>query len=223
MRLVHSYSALKLYEQCGLRYYRQRILKDVHEQETVYTTHGHVVHKAIENNINHGTPLPPEQSAYAGLVGAIQSAAARAGKGVVCEQNVGLNRAYNATGYWDDSVWIRSKIDVMVHNDVHPAAAIFDWKTGKRKVDFTQLKIAAIAAFRMLPTVDTIKASFVWLKDQLIDAEIYHRDRMFPLIQELNPRFMAIEDAVETNVWTPKPSYLCNYCPCKPTCSYALK
>ena len=225
MRLVHSYSALKLYEQCGLRYYRQRILKDVHEQETVYTTHGNNVHSAIENNIKHATPLVKELSAYSGVIKAVKIGAATSSANVVVEQNIGLTRSYNPTGYWDGDVWIRAKIDVLVTGSPDKTASIIDWKTGKRKVDYTQLKIAAISVFQSIPQarLENIKAAFVWLKDKVMDQVVYSRGNIRPMIEELTPRFMAIEEAQENNIWKPKPSYLCAYCPCRPTCSYAVK
>lgn len=220
MRLVHSYSALKLYEQCPLRYYRQRIAKDVHDQDTKFTTHGHVVHKAIENNLNANTPFPPELASYAGPTNAIRRSVADDQR-VVCEKNLGLNRAYDNTGYWDDAVWIRAKIDVLVHGG--KSAVVFDWKTGKRKVDFTQLKIATIATFAAHTGVESVRAAFIWLKDKVMDKVTYAREEVPVLIAEIEPRLLAIEEAQVMNVWTPKPSYLCTYCPCKPTCNYALK
>lgn len=223
MRLVHSYSALKLYEQCGLRYYRQRIVKDVHEQETKYTTHGNIVHKAIELNVANNTPLPPELAGYTGPARALKDSAEK-GRTVGCEKNFGLDNDFNPSDYWGDAVWIRAKLDVLVTGGPKPeSASIIDWKTGKRRIDFTQLKIAAIAVFKSFTKLNEIKASFVWLKDQVMDKETYTRDQLPGLIQELNPRLLAIEEAQITNVWKPKPSYLCNYCPCQPTCSYALK
>lgn len=229
MRLVHSYSALKLYEQCGLRYYRQRILKDVYEQETIYTTHGHSVHTAIENKLKHGTALPPELEAYAGPATAITTGTVLAGGLLECEQNIGLDREYNPTSYWGDAIWLRSKIDVLVKppessgKDIRQSASIIDWKTGKRRVDYTQLKIAAITVFKTVPGLDEIRAAFVWLRDKMMDKVVYTREELPILINELNPRLLAIEEAQKTNVWRPKPSYLCSYCPCKSTCNYALK
>lgn len=231
MRLVHSYSSLKLYEQCGLRYYRQRILKDVHEQETVYTTHGHNVHTAIENNLNDGTAFPPELAAYVGPAAAITSGTVLAGGLLDCEQNIGLDREYNPTSYWGDAVWLRSKIDVLVKppesigaDDNKPRiASVIDWKTGKRRVDFTQLKIAAISVFKTVPGLDEVRTAFVWLKDKMMDKAVYVKEELPGLIEELTPRLLAIEEAQKTNVWKPKPSYLCTYCPCKSTCNYALK
>lgn len=222
MRLVHSYSALKLYEQCPLRYYRQRIVKDVHERDTKYTTHGNVVHKAIEDNINANTPFPTELSVYAGPTNAIRRSV-RDDQRVVCEKSLGLDRAYGSTGYWDNAIWIRAKIDVLVHGGKSESAVVFDWKTGKRKVDFTQLKIATLATFAAYTGVESVRAAFIWLKDKIMDKVTYTRSQTSVLIAEIEPRLLAIEEAQAVNVWTPKPSYLCNYCPCKPTCPYSLK
>lgn len=221
MRLVHSYSALKLYEQCQLRYYRQRIIKDAHETDTVHITHGNTVHKAIENKITKGTALPKELHSYAGLVDAVERTAKASNRRVHTEQNIGLDSDLNPVGYWDKAIWLRTKVDILIHGGSQ--AVLMDWKTGKRKLDFTQLKISAISVFKTHVDISSIVASFVWLKDQLIDKATYTREELPSLIDEIKPRLLAIEDAHATNVWTPKPSYLCRYCPCKPTCPYALK
>lgn len=221
MRLIHSYSALKLYEQCGLRYYRQRILKDVYEQQTVHTTHGNEVHKAIEDKIKHGTPVPPELTAYSGIINVVERSAKAAGKAIAVEQNLGLDNHFNPAGYWDSNIWLRAKLDVVTHGGQE--AEVIDWKTGKRKVDFTQLRIATIAVFKSYVNVNTVTSAFVWLKDQIMDKEVHQREGLPSLIDEIKPRLDSIEEAHAGNVWRPKPSYLCNYCPCKPTCPYALK
>lgn len=220
MRLVHSYSALKLYEQCGLRYYRQRIVKDVYEQDTTQITHGNTVHKAIENKVKHGIAIPKELSAYGNIINVVERSAQTAGKTIQVEQNFGIDRQYAPVSYWDkDQIWLRAKVDVLVSGG--PEAALMDWKTGKRRVDFTQLKIAAIAIFKNSPLIQTINSSFVWLKDSVMDMAVYRRTNLPILIHEIEPRLTAIEEAAATGVFKPKPSYLCTYCPCKPTCPYA--
>lgn len=221
MRLIHSYSALKLYEQCGLRYYRQRILKDVYEQDTVYSTHGNEVHKAIENKLKNGTPVPKELSAYGKIIEMVERSAEKTGRTIAVEQGLGLDRSFNATDYWGGDIWVRAKLDVVLTGG--PEAVIIDWKTGKRKLDFTQLKIAAVALMAANPTIHQVITSFAWMKDKILDKRIYAKADSKALISEIAPRFAAIEEANVLGVWTPKPGYLCNYCPCKPTCNYASK
>ena len=44
MKLAHSYSSIKLFENCPLRYYRQRIKKDVVDEGGEASKHGERIH-----------------------------------------------------------------------------------------------------------------------------------------------------------------------------------
>ena len=44
MRLSHSYSSIKLFENCPLRYYRQRIKKEVVDEGGEASKHGERIH-----------------------------------------------------------------------------------------------------------------------------------------------------------------------------------
>ena len=47
-KLAHSYTALKMYENCPKRYYHQRITKEVVDQPGTATVYGERVHKQLE-------------------------------------------------------------------------------------------------------------------------------------------------------------------------------
>lgn len=220
MRLVHSYSAIKLYEQCGLRYYRQRILKDAHEQETVHTTHGHNVHSALENNLKTSKAIPKELAVHTGVANTVRKSVSKS-QLLAPEKNMGLDNKWQPTGYWSDDIYLRAKLDVLVTGG--PTAVVIDWKTGKRKADYTQLKIAAIAVFQTFAETLQVKTGFAWLKFNVMDRADFKREEVPTLIDEIQPRIDAIQEAQENNVWKPNPSYLCTWCPCKPTCPYAEK
>ena len=53
-----SYSALDLYKQCPHKYYRLRIAKDIIEPPTEHLNYGLAVHKAAEEYIRDGKPIP---------------------------------------------------------------------------------------------------------------------------------------------------------------------
>ena len=86
MRLIHSYSALSLFEQCGLSYYRQRIIKDVPKPTSEYITHGDNVHKAIENKLKRGIAVPKELGMYAGVINSVETAVATTHKTLEIEK-----------------------------------------------------------------------------------------------------------------------------------------
>ena len=46
-----------------------------------------------------------------------------------------------------------------------------DWKTGKRRPDHTVRVVWFM--FQHFPSINSVKSSFVWLKDMAIDTENY--------------------------------------------------
>jgi len=51
MRLTHSYSSIKLYEQCPYRYYRQRVAKDIVDEGGEASKYGERIHTFLENRL----------------------------------------------------------------------------------------------------------------------------------------------------------------------------
>ena len=53
-----SYSSLKTFEQCAKKYYHLKVLKDVKDVGSEATIYGNEAHKAAEDYVSAGTPLP---------------------------------------------------------------------------------------------------------------------------------------------------------------------
>ena len=107
---------------------------------------------------------------------------------------------------------------LVLHNDT---AVVMDWKTGKRRPDFTQLELFALQVFSHFPDIDKVKSSFLWLKDMQMDSKTYYRDELGSMWGSLLQRISRIEQSLAHDKWPPKPSGLCNYCPAKNICVYA--
>jgi hypothetical protein len=99
---------------------------------------------------------------------------------------------------------------------------VLDWKTGKRRPDFTQLELFALQVFAHYPDVHTVSSGFIWLKDSAMDKETYTRDKSKTMWQGLLGRIHRIEQSYQSDNWPAKPSGLCRYCPCKNFCDYAV-
>ena len=136
------------------------------------------------------------------------------------EQKLCLSENLTATGWWDDDAWLRSILDVLVIKD--NTAIVVDWKTGKRRPDFTQLEMFALQVFRHHPDIDNVKSCFIWLKDMTMDSDTYHRTNSDDMWVGLLSRVERIKQSAEYGKWPPKPSGLCRYCPAKNICEYAL-
>lgn len=214
-RLTHSYSAIKLFDNCPLRYYKQRIEKSVKDEQNAASVHGERVHKALELRLKDKTPLPD----YLAKQERVCSALEKLGGTVHAELEMVLNPDMQPTGWWEADAWLRSKLDVYV--DFGIKAVILDWKTGKRRPDFFQLELSAVQAFIHYPKLETANVGFVWLKEETSDTKIYRRADFQSMLDKTVTKIKRIEEAVEEDVWPAKPGPLCNYCPAKGSCAFA--
>lgn len=217
MKLAHSYSAIKLFENCPLRYYRQRIIKDVQDKGGTASIYGERIHKALEDRLRDGSALPEEAAAYETLCQSIESNAER--DQVFIEKELVLNENLEPTGWWDADAWLRSKLDVLVVKG--PKAVVMDWKTGKRNPDQLQMQIFAVQTFKHFPDVQEVVTSLIWLKSNATDTTMYSRPQANELWGTIISRIRRIHEAEEHGVWPAKPSGLCPYCPAKHDCPSA--
>jgi hypothetical protein len=215
-KLSHSFSSLKMYENCPKRYYHQRVLKEVKDQGGEATIWGERVHKFLEDRLAKATELPQEVARYDPLCKSIIKLAE--GGELLVEQQLTLNEALETTSWFAKDAWMRSIVDVLVVQGAE--AVMFDWKTGKRRPDFSQLELFALQVFKHYPDVKRVRTSFVWLKDLSMDHEQYTRDDEPELWSRLMNKVVRVEKSLASDNWPAKPSGLCNWCPCKNFCEY---
>jgi hypothetical protein len=217
MALSHSFSALKLYENCPLRYYEQRIKKSVVDKGGEASQYGERIHEALDQRLKGGAELPAEAAAHDDLVVAVQKMAARGQ--LLTEQKLTLTIDLQPTEWFAPDAWMRSILDILVLHDDH--AFVLDWKTGKRRPDFTQLELFALQVFAHYPQIKSVSSGFIWLKDNAMDKETYTRADAPKLWAALLERIHRIEQSVEHDNWPARPSGLCRFCPCRNFCDYA--
>ena len=218
VKLAHSFSALKMYENCPKRYYHQRITKEVKDSVGEATLYGERVHKHLEDYLKTGAALPDDSVKLQPLCDTFRTSAGDGGFFV--EQEYTLNKDLQETGWWDADAWLRFKLDVLVVRD-NGTAIVADWKTGKRRPDFDQLEMFALAVFSFWPAVNKVTSVFVWTKENAMDKETYKREHIDDMWTRLLTRINRVEKSLETEVWPAKPSGLCRYCPCKDFCEFA--
>ena len=61
-KVAWSYSSLDMFKLCPHKYYRLKVKKDVVEPPQEHLKFGLDVHKAAEDYIKLGTPIPPQYS-----------------------------------------------------------------------------------------------------------------------------------------------------------------
>lgn len=211
--LVWSYTMLETFLQCPKKTFHKYVLKEK-EPSTPELERGNRVHKALEMRVKSNHQLPEEFKDYEPIAASI--AAARKGKKIYTELKIGINRQFQVCDFFAPEVWARLALDVFLKGD--GTATILDYKTGKPNDKELQLKLNAMFSFQAFPTVHTITALNVWLKDLPVkpgtpytfkreDAQIHWQE-----ILEIVGR---LEHAQNTNQWPVKPSGLCGYCPVK--------
>jgi len=216
-KLAHSYSSLKLYENCPLRYYRQRVKKDVRDMGGEAAQHGQRIHELLEKRLKEGD-IHRDIEKYEPLCQAFEQLAE--GKTLEVEREMTLTQKLVPTGWWDSDAWLRSKLDIFVYDGSE--AVVADWKTGKRRVDFFQMRLFAAQVFRHIPEVDKVKTTLVWLKTGEMDTETYTRTNdEADILLELFKKIQRIEHSLEHDNWPAKSGPLCRWCPAQSTCDYS--
>ena len=216
MNLSHSYSSLKLYENCPYRYYHQRIAKTVVDKGGEASQHGERVHKHLEDRLRDKVDLPQELKHIEPLVNSFENLSA--GGDIFAELEMTLTKDLTPTSWWGEDAWMRSKLDVYIVKNNKSVVA--DWKTGKRRPDFFQLELFALQVFAHYQEVQSVTSSFVWIKDMAMDKQTFTRNDTPRLWDKVLGKVQRIEQSVTYENWPAKPSGLCMYCPCRNFCEY---
>ena len=217
IKLAHSYSSIKMFENCPKRYYHQRITKEVTDTGSDATRHGERIHADLEHRLINQKPLTYDTEQYEVLCQTIEVLAT--GGELHAERQLCLNENLTPTSWYAKDAWLRSILDVLILKDNE--AIVMDWKTGKRRPDFTQLQLFALQVFKHFPEIKSVKSSFVWLRDMEMDTEVFTADKTNLMWADMLSRIERIQQSLDNDNWPAKPSGLCNWCPAKNICEYA--
>ncbi len=214
MKFAGSYSRLKNFEVCPKRHFNYDLapwderIRDTGPNDALQE--GIRVHEALAAALIGRDPLPTEMQEYQRYVDAV-----RAGRGeLLVEKNLAFDENFQACMYKSPKVFWRCKIDVIKHHE--RVAVVWDWKTGKVKVEPDQLFLSAQAVFAHYPKVMGVQSAFVWLNEDPDDALTtvwYMRKDMAPGWAALMPRINKMRAAYEAEEFPPTPSGICkSYC-----------
>ena len=171
------------------------------------------MHEALAARIDKGTALPRTMTHYDGWAANIVDLKAK-GWTIKVENKLGMSKNYEPRNFFDGDVWFRGVIDILVIAPRGTRAVVFDWKTGGMKPEMEQLGLFAQLIFAHYPDVVQVDTSYIWLGNSDKTVEVYKRDGMLPLWNDLTPMIMTMQEAWRTTTYPPKPSGLCkNYCP----------
>jgi len=205
MNYTWSYSSMSLFQQCPRKFYRMRVLKDIIEPPQEHLNYGKDVHKAAEEFVRDGKPLPPKYELFQPQLEAMRQLKGKK----LCEYEMGITREFKPCGFRHKEVWLRGIADLLVlDND---KARIVDYKTGRNSqyADTKQLELLSLMVFKHFPQIKTIKAGLLFLvAEDLVRAE-YAQEKQAQAWQRWLPEINRLEQAYDTDVWNPKPNFTC--------------
>lgn len=217
MELKHSYSAVKDYTGCRRRYHEVRILKKFKQGDTEATLYGTAVHKAFEDFVQRGIPLPPQFERFSSYVEPL----AGLGGTTLCEHKMGLRRDLSPCEFFAPDVWFRGIPDFLHLNEARTVARVADYKTGKsaRFADPGQIALMAAMVMQHYPTVQKVKGMLMFVvAKQMIPCE-FTRAELPDILSKWAGEANMIEEQADTGVWNPTSGPLCRFCPVA-TCEY---
>lgn len=210
-QLKWSYSAYKQFDNCPRQYHHVRILKDTVQPDTEPLLYGKRVHSALEDFWRHGVPLPSYLSHLGDLMDVLNKVE---GERLV-EHQMGVTEMLQPCVFSAHDVWWRGIADLLIVNEEKRKGWLVDWKTSKstRYADVSQLKLLAAAAFIHYPFLESIRSALVFVSiDDVVSHDI-SRERGLLEWDYWKNETKRIETAMETNIWNPKSSPLCKFCP----------
>jgi RecB family exonuclease len=207
-----SYSSIKTFEQCPRKYYHLRVAKDVKDDGSEATQYGTDVHKAAEDYVKGGVPIPPKFGYMEPVVSRLVAL-----PGVKhTELKLGLKKTgstFEPCGFFDKDVWWRGVADFVSVDDTRGFSV--DYKTGKnaRYADTKQLDLVAGALFVHYPSLKRIKSGLAYVvSDEWVEKR-HQQDKLDTYLSVFDEQLNQLEEAEASGVWNAKSGPLCGWCP----------
>lgn len=209
MPVAWSYSSMSLFQQCPKKYFHLRVAKDIKEPQSEQMRYGLDTHKAAEDYVREGTPLP----AHLGFIQASLDRLKEMEGEKLCEHRMGLTADLDPCGFFDKDVWWRGIADLLVING--PKASLVDYKTGKNNYpDTKQLELLALAVFKHFPQVETVKAGLLFVVHPAFIKERFEVQEQQERWKKWVDQSRQLDQAYENDVWNPKQNFTCKaWCP----------
>jgi len=171
---------------------------------------GLAVHRAAEEFIRDGVPIPTQ---YSEILTPVKKLRDMDGE-KLCEHRLGLTRDLKPCKFGAKDVWWRGIADLIVLRG--DKAFVVDYKTSKssKYADTKQLEILSLALFKHFPEVQKVKGGLLFVvANDFVTTEYTQNEssiRWGKWITDVN----RLEKAVELDVWNPRPNFSCKgWCP----------
>lgn len=171
-------------------------------------------HKALEDRLIGNKPLPPAMMSAEPLAASFKTKQQQ-GWSLHAEYKMAINYDYQPVDYWDKTgaLFARNVADVICVPPSGLSAVIVDWKDGKRRDKSVQLERISLFAFSFLPSVQTISAANVWLKEgKPGPSYTFKREQVPEMRANVQKVLERVENSHATGVWPENPGPLCGFC-----------
>jgi len=213
MKVTWSHSSLKDYENCARKYHEVRVLKKHKQEKTEQILYGEELHKAAEQYVK-GVPLPKQFEFIQGMIDALL---AKEGEKSV-EIQMALDINLQPVEWFSKAAWVRGIADLLILDG--EVAWVVDYKTGSNKYpDRNQLDLMSLLVFAHYPEVQQVNSALLFVVKNSIIKHKVKREDAEKLWWEYRERVSRIEASHTNEVWNPKQSGLCPWCPVK-TCEF---
>lgn len=214
MSVAWSYSRLISFENCPRKYWNESVAKTIPFRETEEMAYGKEWHKAAELYVKSGIKLPLHMRHWGPTLSMLKKAPGEK----IIEQQIALNAQWQPVEWFAKDAWLRVKSDLTI---LHENSGVqFDYKTGKIKDDFTQLRLNSAVTFLLAPEIKKITHAFLWIKSKQITSETMTAEQVPAFWAEMLPRVARYQEAHDKQDFPPRPGFLCKgFCEVK-TCQY---
>jgi len=218
MNVTWSHSSLKEFESCPRKYHETKVLKKYPFVKTDQMRYGDELHKAAEQYVK-GEELA-EQFEF--IKPTLDALIAKPGT-KHAELKLAATKDFEPCDWFSKQVWVRGIIDLLILDKETETAWVIDYKTGSDKYpDRDQLELMSLLTFAHYPEVKKVNAALIFV---VKESMVKHRvtvDCMDKILWSYRERVSMIEACHDNNVWNPKQSGLCPWCPVV-TCEFNPK
>jgi hypothetical protein len=159
-KIKWSHSSLKDYEGCARRYHEVKVLNNYPFQETEQTRYGKELHKAAEDYVKDGTPIPKQFEFVTPVIDALMAKPGRK----FPEHEMGLTIDLKPCNFKDDAVWVRGIADLLIVDDENLTGWIIDYKTGNNRYpDTDQLVLMSLMTFAHFPHLRQVNSALLFV------------------------------------------------------------
>lgn len=217
--MIHSYTALSMFDKCPQQYYQVRVAKTYPYQPSAAAQWGDYVHQHLERVGRARTDVPPQP---AELPADLQGYAWVTDQLVpslpgtkLFEYEFNFSKNWRACGAkeWGVKYWT-GKGDVVAISEDRQTGVYLDHKTGNdRYPDTDQLELMAVFMKTEFATLEHIRAGLLFVQTGKAVTRDYTAHQLPALRSKWEAKALEVELAKSSDTWPMKPGPLCPWCP----------